>query len=98
MRPFWSCLNKAVLTHNHAYVPNQRVHLVKVEGDSVLVKLSDQSRTLDSDRYYTEEYRELTESVLKEPVLRPRQQLPWGRGGAIHSSRTGLKPFSKPKW
>ena len=81
------------------HTSHQRVHGVKVEGDRVLVKLSELSRTLDSDRYYTEEYRELTESVLREPVLRQRQQLPWGRGGAaIHSSRSGLKPFSKPKW
>ena len=75
----------------------------------MLVKLSDLSRALDSDRYYTEEYRELTENVLRKPVLQPRQPLPrggargWSQGVepggrarvAIHSSRTGL---SKPKW
>ena len=67
---------------------SQRVHHVKVEGDSVKVKLSDLSETIDSDRYFTEDYREMMENVLKEPVLQP----PRGVNVPIHSTRSALPP------
>lgn len=59
-----------------------------------MIKLSDLSQTLDSDRYFTEEYREMMENTLKEPVLQPPpgvkgQQHP-GVKVPIHSTRTGL--------
>ena len=64
----------------------QRVHHVKTEGDQVYVKLSDMSTPIDSDRYFQEEFRELRESTLKEPVLHHAPlRVP------LHSSRTGLK-------
>lgn len=66
--------------------PFQRVHHVKTEGDQVYVKLSDTSTPVDSDRYFQEEFRELRENTLKEPVLRRAPlRVP------LHSSRTGLK-------
>ena len=59
---------------------------MKAEGDSVYVKLSDMSSPVDSDHYYLEEYRELRENTLREPLLlRPPLRVP------IHSTRTGLK-------
>jgi len=59
---------------------------VKAEGDSVYVKLSDMSIPVDSDHYFLEEYRELRENSLREPLLhRPPPRVP------IHSTRTGLK-------
>ena len=55
-----------------------------------MVKLSDLTKTIDSDRYFTEDYREMMENVLREPVLKPSP----GRGVnvPIHSSRFGLPP------
>ena len=58
---------------------------MKVEGGSVLVRLSDARQPVESDRYFTEPYRQLVEGVLREPVLaRPPLRLP------LHSSRRGL--------
>ena len=59
---------------------------MKVEGDTVYVKLSDMSTSVASDRYYTEEYKELIDHVLQEPILhKPPSRYP------IHSSRKDLK-------
>ena len=60
---------------------------MRIQGDDVFVRMSDLSKQLDSDRYFTEEYRELIENVLKEPVLQPNRQ---AVNVPIHSSRTGL--------
>ena len=61
---------------------------MRLDGDSVLVKLSDLDQKVDSDRYFTEQYRELMENVLKESVMQ-RQKVPFKV--PIHSSRTGLR-------
>jgi hypothetical protein len=58
-----------------------------------MIKLSDLSQTLDSDRYFSEEYREMMENVLKEPVLKPPPGVKGQHPGVnvpIHSTRTGL--------
>ena len=54
--------------------------------------MSDLSQPLDSDRYFTEEYKDLIEGVLKEPILQPNRRtvtVP------IHSTRTGLPPSKR---
>lgn len=60
-----------------------------IQGDDIMIKLSDLTqRTLDSDRYFTEEYKTLVENVLKEPLLidsREPLKVP------LHSTRTNLK-------
>lgn len=63
----------------------QRVHHVREDGEHVLVKLSDTSQELESDRYYTEPYRIFMENSLKEM---DRGQ--WGNAVKvpIHSTRT----------
>ena len=64
------------------------MHHIKLAGEKVMVKLSDLSQTLDSDRYFTEDYREMMESVLREPVLKPPSGV--GVKVPIHSTRSGL--------
>lgn len=61
---------------------------MKLKDEGVFLKLSTMATTLDSDRYFTEEFRQLTEKVLKEPVLNknPAVTVP------IHSTRSGLPP------
>ncbi len=62
---------------------------MKVVGEEVCLKLSDLITELDSDRYFTKEYRQLIENVLKEPILQPlppRPAVPY----PLHSTRTGL--------
>lgn len=66
---------------------------MKVKDDAVLLKLSSSSPTLDSDRYFTEEYRQLIENVLKEPTLKPKGKM--AVTVPIHSTRTGLPPARK---
>lgn len=59
---------------------------MRVEGDTVYLKLSDTSRPVDSDRYFTEQYKVFVENVLKDPILqKPPPRHP------IHSSRKDLK-------
>ncbi len=60
---------------------------MKVQDDQVFLKLSALTSTLDSDRYFTEEYRHLIQNVLKEPVLQPNRPTP---NVPLHSSRIGL--------
>lgn len=65
--------------------------------------MSDFSKTVDSDRYFTEPYREMMENVLHEPILPPggpavtvpiHSSRPGGPAVTmpIHSSRSGLPP------
>ncbi len=64
----------------------QRIHHTKIDGGMVYVKFSDLSQELDSDRYYSEEFKEFTKHVLEEPLLvNNAVKVP------IHSSRTHLK-------
>ena len=59
---------------------------MRVEGDSVYLKLSDLSQSVDSDRYFTEQYKRFVEAVLKQPVMhRPPPRYP------IHSFRKDFK-------
>ena len=59
---------------------------MRVEGDTVYLKLSDMSRPVDSDRYFTEQYKVFVENVLKDPILhKPPSRYP------MHSSRKDLK-------
>lgn len=76
-----------VVQHNVSKGVKQRTHHVKLEGDRVFLKLSTLDSTLDSDRYFTEEYRSLIENVLNEPVLK---QAPQPFQVPLHSSRTNL--------
>ena len=62
---------------------------MKVVRDEVYLKLSALTSELDSDRYFTEEYRHLIENVLKEPVLQPHQPRV-GMSVPLHSIRTDL--------
>ena len=64
----------------------QRVHHVLVEGDSVYVKLSDLSKEIESDRYFSEQYKKFIEGVLEQPIMRrPPLRYP------IHSSGKDLR-------
>ena len=65
----------------------QRLHHAKIKGDMVYVKVSDLDQELESDRYYSEEYKEFMKNALIEPMLvnRDAVKVP------IHSSRTHLK-------
>lgn len=65
----------------------QRVHHVRIDGDSVFVMTSDLSKPVESDRYFTEPYREMMENVLQEPILQPNRPVV---SVPIHSTRTGL--------
>jgi hypothetical protein len=65
----------------------QRIHHVRIEGDNVMVKISDLSSTLDSDRYFSEEYKTFMENVMDEPIL----VNPNAVKVPLHSSRTNLK-------
>ena len=59
---------------------------MKVEGDSVYLQLSDLTKELDSDRYFSEQYKKFIEGVLEQPVLqRPPLRYP------IHSSGKDLR-------
>ena len=62
----------------------QRLHHVRVEGENVMVKVSDSPPEVESDRYYTEPYRIFMENSLKEfnPDLLNAVKVP------IHSTRT----------
>ena len=83
--------NPRRITYNCTKGVKQRIHHVKVEDDKVLVKISDLSTTLDSDRYYSEEYKVFMENALAEPILVKRDAVKV----PIHSSRTHLKKFNK---
>jgi nitrite reductase/ring-hydroxylating ferredoxin subunit len=64
----------------------QRVHHVRIDGDNVCLRLSDLSKQVESDRYFTEQYKAFIEGVLEQPVLqKPPPRYP------IHSTRKGLK-------
>ena len=64
----------------------QRVHHVKTDGDTVFLKLSDLSKPVDSDRYFTDQYKSFMEGVLRDPVLhKPPSRYP------MHSSKKDLK-------
>lgn len=69
----------------------QRIHHAKIEGDTVYVKISDLEKELDSDRYYSDEYKEFMKNALDEPILvnRDAVKVP------IHSSRKHLRQV---KW
>ena len=73
--------------HNCTKGVKQRIHHVYVKEDIVYVKVSDLSQILESDRYYTDEYKVFMENALKEPLLvnRDAVKVP------LHSSRTNLK-------
>ena len=73
--------------HNCSKGVKQRIHHVYVKEDIVYVKVSDLSQILESDRYYTDEYKVFMENALKEPMLvnRDAVKVP------LHSSRTNLK-------
>ena len=59
----------------------QRVHHVRLEGDSVYLKLSDLTQQVDSDRYFSEQYKKFIKGVLEQPIMkRPPLRYP------IHSS------------
>lgn len=65
---------------------------MKLKDGQVYLKLSTGGSTLDSDRYFTEEYRHLIENVLKEPVLtRAPNSLP-AVNVPLHSNRSALPP------
>ena len=54
---------------------------MKVEGDSVYVKLSDLTQEVESDRYFSEQYKKFIKGVLEEPIMtKPPLRYP------IHSS------------
>ena len=62
----------------------QRTHTVKVENGTVYVQLSDLTHEVDSDLYFTAQFKEMREATLKEPILQirpPRMKVP------IHSHR-----------
>ena len=63
---------------------------MRVKDGQVYVKISDGGPTLDSDRYFTEEYRTLIENVLKEPVLQSGRTP--GVNVPLHSIRSDLPP------
>lgn len=59
---------------------------MRVEDETVYLKLSDLSRPVDSDRYFTEQYKVFVENVLEDPILhKPPSRYP------MHSSRKDLK-------
>lgn len=58
---------------------------MRVEGDAVYVKISDLSNPVESDRYFSEQYKTFIEGVLEQPLLKkPPSRYP------IHSSRKDL--------
>ncbi len=65
----------------------QRIHHVKVEGGVVYVKVSDLGKELESDRYYSDEYREFMKNSLEEPTLANKNAVKV----PIHSSRKHFK-------
>ena len=59
---------------------------MKVVGDTVYLKLSDLSQNLESDRYFSEQYKPYIEGVLQEPLIRkPPPRYP------IHSFKRDFK-------
>lgn len=77
--------NPKEMKHNCSKGVKQRVHHVRVEGDAVYLKLSDLSKPIESDRYFSEQYK-IFIGVLEQPLLqKPPSRYP------IHSSRKDLK-------
>ena len=62
----------------------QRTHFVKVERGFVYIQLSDLAHKVDSDVYFSAQFKEMREATLKEPILQvrpPKMKVP------IHSYR-----------
>ena len=80
--------NPRNLTYNCTKGRKQRTHHVLVRGDDIYVKPSTTDRELESDRYYSDEYKVFMENALKEPILVRENAVTV----PIHSSRV---PFNK---
>ena len=82
--------NPRNVQHNCSKGVKQRTHFVRIEGDDILVKLSDVTeKVFESDRYFTEEYKVFMENVIKDPILVKKDPL----GVPLHSNRADLKSF-----
>lgn len=82
-------MNPRNIKHNCSKGVKQRTHCVQIDGDRILVKLSELSagEVFDSDRYFTEEYKIFMENVMKNPILVEPLKVP------LHSTRTNLRKF-----
>ena len=62
----------------------QRTHAVKIIDGEIHVQLSDLSKEVDSDQYFTDTFKAMREATLKQPLL---VQRPPGKNVPIHSFR-----------
>ena len=67
----------------------QRTHKAKISNGDVFVQLSDLSKPIESDQYFTDKYKSMRENTLKEPILQNRLSL--ANSVPIHSVRSFLK-------